>query len=562
VIASPAADRRSTPVASLVRGWFACIAVAVACIGGSANAQAVMGIGEQALGPPRGVVRVTIAPSFETFDERFLPDGETEPLGARLTMPALGASVFPAITGTSAAVRTLSGSPGFEGSLGVSRLRASTSVNTLRLGAELGLTHRISLMASVPLVRTRTELQLDVNGAAGTLGINPALLDPDLAVFNQGALDAQNAAWSALDALIATCTAPGATDGRCPDVQANLTTLQALSADAAAAAAASAALYSPDAPFAPVQGGSTDAAIAARLDALAAAFAAWPTLGLPLFPGAVFAPAEGPIGSQEAQAVLGDPAFGVGIDSLVARSRFGLGDIEVGMRLLLLDSPGRGRRLSPGGMHVRLAVTGGARLGTGEAPDPDQPFDPGTGDGQTDLIGAAHLDLLFGGRFWTTVSGRYVRQLEDRPTLRIAPPWLALAPLDSRGEVERDLGDYVELEVAPRIVLGRYLSIGARYAVRDKEADRHTLAADAVLPPGGLPFEAGVLDSATAYTAQELGLGFTYSTIAANARGLARLPIEVTYQHVESLSASDGYVPKRRRDEVRIRVYLSLFGGR
>ncbi|HSJ65812.1 MAG TPA: hypothetical protein VK922_18165 [Gemmatimonadaceae bacterium] len=562
MIETPAADRRSTPVASLVRGWFACIAAAVACIAVPLDAQAVMGIGEQVLGPPRGVVRVTIAPSFETFDERFLPDGETEPLGARLTTPALGASVFPAITGTSAAVRTLSGSPGFEGSLGISSLRASTSVNTLRLGAELGLTDRLSLMASVPLVRARTELQLDVNGAGGNLGINPALLDPDLAVFNQGALDAQNAAWSALDALIATCTAPGATDGRCPEVQANLTTLQALSADATAAAAASAALYSPDAPFAPVQGGSADAAIAARLDALAAAFAAWPTLGLPLFPGAVFAPAEGPIGSQEAPAVLGDPAFGIGIDSLVARSRFGVGDIEVGMRLLLLDSPGRERRLSPGGMHVRLAVTGGARLGTGEAPDADQPFDPGTGDGQTDLIGAAHLDLLFGGRFWTTISGRYVRQLEDRQTMRIAPPWLALAPLASRHEVERDLGDYIELEVAPRIVLGRYLSIGARYAMRDKEADRHTLATGAELPPEGLPFEAEVLDSATAYTVQELGVGFTYSTMAAKARGLARLPIEVTYQHVESLSASDGYVPKRRRDEVRIRVYLSVFGGR
>src|SRR5690606_4920899 len=124
-------------------------------------------------------------------------------------------------------------------------------------------------------------------------------------------------------------------------------------------------------------------------------------------------------------------------------------------------------RLTPRGMHLRLALVGGARLATGSPPDADRPFDPGTGDGQTDLIGAAHLDLVFGGRFWATVTGRYVQQMEDRLTMRVAPRTTVLAPLASRYEIDRDLGDVVELEVAPRLVLGRYVSIGARYAYRD-----------------------------------------------------------------------------------------------
>jgi hypothetical protein len=528
----------------------------------AAPAQAVQGIGEQALPAPRGVLRMTIAPSFESFDERFLPDGETEPLGARLTTAMFGESVLPTLSTTSAAVRSLSGVTAFDASLGASSLRASTSINTLRLGAELGLTHRIAIRASLPIVRTRTEVALSLNGAqGGNLGVNPALLDSDLAQFQESMLDAQAAAAAALNTLLAVCAVPGATDSRCPTVQANLPALQSLATEAAVAAAAGNDLYGESTPFVPIEASSVDAVIDARLAALSAAFASWPTLGLPTFPGAVFAGADVPVASDDAQQLLIDPRFGVGIDSLVSRTRYGIGDIEVGASVLLIDTPGRERRLSPSGLQMRLAVSGGARIGTGEAPDPDRPFDPGTGDGQHDLIGAGHLDLLFGGRLWTTVTGRYVRQLEDRLMMRVAPRTIALAPFDTRFEVERDLGDIVELEIAPRFVLGRYVSVGARWAYRDKKLDRHEYAASEIFLPDGPRYPASVLDSATAYTEQELGVGFTYSTIAASARGLARLPVEITYQHVESLSADGGFLPKRTRDEVRVRLYLRLFGG-
>ena len=535
--------------------------VAFALSGAPVSAQQVMGLGEQALGPSRGVLRVILAPSFETFDERFLPDGETEALGARLTTPAFGAGVMPVLGSVSDAATLLTGSA-FDASLGESRLRASTSINTFRIGAEFGITDRISLMASLPIVRTRTELLLAVNGAnGGNLGVNPALLDADIGQLHQAALDEQLAAATALDGLLTACAAPGATDPRCPTVQANQAELQALATEAAIAAEAAAALYGTGAAFAPLEASATDQAIAARLDALSAEFASWSALALPAFPGGVFFGAASPIGSNDIQDLLTDPALGIGIDSLVTRARYGLGDVEVGVRFLLIDTPGRANRLTPRGMHMRLALVGGARLATGSPPDADRPFDPGTGDGQTDLIGAAHLDLLFGGRFWATVTGRYVQQMEDRLTMRVAPRTTVLAPLASRYEIDRDLGDVVELEVAPRLVLGRYVSIGARYAYRDKAEDRHAYAPGAVFPDDGVVIGADVLDSATAYTEQELGVGFTFSTISANARGLARLPIEVTYQHVESLAAEGAYLPKRSREEIRVRLYLRLFGG-
>lgn len=520
-----------------------------------------MGMGEQALGPARGVFRVTLAPSFETFDERFLPDGEREAIGARLTTDALGALYFPSLGPTEAAVRDLVPGGIFDASLGSSRVLASTSINTFKVGVEFGLTHRLSLMASVPIVRTRSEVQLEVHGASGgTLGINPALLDPELALLNQAALNEQELAVSSLEDLITHCTSVGATDSRCPTVQANLGSLQALATDASGAALASAELFGPGAPFAPIESSAAEIAISARLAAVQAEFASWTSLGLPVFPGAVFPGASTPVGSRDAQLVLTDPVFGIGIDSLVTRSKYGMGDVEVGARLLLIDTPGRERRLSPG-VGLRIALVAGVRLGTGEPPDMNQPFDPGTGDGQHDLMGGAHIDLLLGNRFWTTVTGRYVQQLKDELPMRVWPRTSPLAPLSSLADVERDLGDVIEFEVTPRFVLGRYISIGARYAYRDKQEDSHEYALDVGVIPHAVSQTASVLDTGTAYTEQELGVGFTFSTVSAAARGLSRLPLDISYQHVETLSAEGGYLPKRSRDEIRLRLYLRLFGG-
>jgi hypothetical protein len=405
-------------------------------------------------------------------------------------------------------------------------------------------------------------VQLEVHGATGgTVGVNPALLDSELALLNQAALNEQQLAVSTLEDLITHCTSVGASDSRCPTVQANLGSLQSLATDASAAALASAELFGPDAPFAPIASSATGQAISARLDAVAAGFASWPSLGLPMFPGAVFPGASVPIGSRDAQLVLTDPAFGIGIDSLVTRTKFGLGDVEVGLRLLLIDTPGRERRLSPGGVGLRMALVAGARIGTGDPPDVNQPFDPGTGDGQHDLMGGANIDLILGNRFWTTFTGRYVQQLKDELPMRVWPRTAALAPLSSLADVERDLGDVIEVEVAPRFVLGRYVSVGARYAYRDKQEDSHEYASAVELRPDAVFESASVLDTGTSYTEQELGVGFTFSTVSAAARGLSRLPMDISYQHVESLSAEGGYLPKRSRDEIRFRLYLRLFGG-
>ncbi|MDB4900295.1 MAG: hypothetical protein JWN53_2103, partial [Gemmatimonadetes bacterium] len=63
----------------------------------------------------------------------------------------------------------------------------------------------------------------------------------------------------------------------------------------------------------------------------------------------------------------------------------------------------------------------------------------------------------------------------------------------------------------------------------------------------------------TARTSHQLGLGLRYSTVEANARGLAPYPIEVSFTHLETVRGDPG-VPKSSRDQVQMRLFFRLLG--
>ena len=57
-------------------------------------------------------------------------------------------------------------------------------------------------------------------------------------------------------------------------------------------------------------------------------------------------------------------------------------------------------------------------------------------------------------------------------------------------------------------------------------------------------------------TAQQIGFGFTYSTIVGPDRGPGRLPFEASFSHLETFSATGGPIAKTTRDQVELKVYL------
>lgn len=251
-------------------------------------------------------------------------------------------------------------------------------------------------------------------------------------------------------------------------------------------------------------------------------------------------------------------------DSLRMVGQSAVGDVESWVKLVWLGHQDERDRTQPKGVHVRSAITGLVRLGTGSPPHASRQLAIGTGDGQTDVEAASQWDFIFGRRFWMSLVGRYVHQLPTTRIARVAPrddPFATAELVNTRIEP----GDYYELEATPRLALGQHFLVGARYTHRH-DAETNFTAAD----QGGVPSGAGspsILDVAASSSAT-YGFGVVYSSVASYFAGRTSIPIEVTFQYSRTDRWADGVPPsvlaepKRSTYSVGVRYYARLWGKR
>src|SRR6266513_194778 len=133
--------------------------------------------------PGRGMLRVTFDPRIVGWDAQFV-NGARLPLGLPLTGDTVGAAAIPVVARLEQDVRVASGVPGFIANLGRSLLNVRQERRTTPITAELGLSDRLSVSLSVPLVRVATRARLQISGTGANLGLNPLLQG----VANSGAL--------------------------------------------------------------------------------------------------------------------------------------------------------------------------------------------------------------------------------------------------------------------------------------------------------------------------------------------------------------------------------------
>ncbi|MDQ3808661.1 MAG: hypothetical protein M3336_00050, partial [Chloroflexota bacterium] len=525
-------------------------------------AQAVLGPGDDALVLPRGVLRVRVLTSWTRFDERYglnTPNrkaGSIEPLGVDFSRDTLGVQQFEVLVPLRDGLRSLSGLANSEVSLGHSVLGLAASVTTIPFVADVGVTSRLAVGLLVPVVRTRMEAVFSMNpqGREGNLGINPAFDDPTGA--NSELVRQFRAAAAALTDRRAFCQANPGEPG-CAELNANGAAADTLIAQASAFADGLAEIYSDmGSVFVPVTNTELDVAIKSRIAVFGTGFSSF---GVPTtFVGLVGAP--NPLTSADAQRVLTEPAFGIAAAPLETISRIGVGDIEIAGKLQWLNSLPRDQRFTASGFNVRSAVTALVRLGTGRPDSPDNFIDLGTGDGQTDVELRSQSDLVFGRRTWMTVVGRYAWQLRDHEVRRITAPDQPLAAAYRRQRVERDLGDYFELDVLPRFVLNDYVAVGGEYLYRHKSQDSYSGTFNVTNTLGEpITLDASILNAETRQREQRVGGGIAFSTVAAHRRGRASLPLEITYQYVRSVTGSGGRTPKVSQHIIQLRAYLPLF---
>jgi len=543
------------------------------------HAQAVLGPQDDALVLPRGVLRLRVLNQWINFNQRYgqntpgRVDGALEPLGIDFNLDTVGIREFPNLGPLQTGLRSLTGMPDFTLSLGRTVVNSNVTVTVTPIVLEAGITKRFSVGLLVPYVRTRNDIYFNVNPLSreGNTGFNPLLTNDQAARSkNQLLIDQFAAAAGALNATLAFCLA-NPTAGTCPALNANRANALSLIANANAFAGGILQLYgganSNGSPFIPIAG--TDAAMA--IDARTTAFRLlYNSFGVTSIATTTTGPAQSPnrLTLPDAQRVLVDPLFGVNASPLQTIEHSHVGDIDLGGKVSLWDTFERtGKsRMEPSGLNYRLAAGAVYRFGTGKTDAANDFTDIGTGNGQNDIEFRGFADVLIGRHFWTSFIARYNFQLADETEMRISDvPERRLTAEWRQHTVHRNLGDISEIEINPRWVLNDYFSTTAHYLFRMKRVDEYTgtfTIPGSVTGYGEVKLDASTLNQQTFLKEHRLGGGVAFSTIGAFERGKAKLPMEITFFHFQTTRGYGGNVPKLFSDQVQVRIYARLFGGK
>ncbi len=489
---------------------------------------------------PKGKFRFDLWGEFRDSDQRFF-QGEKQDLAQDFTTSALGSGTMPFLRDAEARMAGL-GVGGFQFNLGATRASSLVNLGTIGLGLAVGITDRLTLFGTVPIVRVRVQPEVRFDSTGANAGFNPA--DP---VF--GTAPGQSAATQFFAGFDATL------DSLAQRIGAGFYDASGQRALAEATLASGTALRDG------LRGLLSDPATASRLLPLAGSGAAATltgpittfqatvtgALGLPDFSGAPLFPTA-PLSSDEFANLITNGAGPIAspfFEDVPTSTK--IGDVELGLTYVLAErTPG-----TRGGMALRATGIGLVRLPTGTVASPDVLFGIGSGDRQLDtevtLVGDAVAS------WWgIRVSGTYNRQFASTVIRRIARPSEAFASAASTATVRHDPGDVVSFRASPFLRLAPSLALHAGLQYWNRGDDTFTLGAGqdpALFPdPALLGQDSGA--SATSFLG---GLSFAHSGIGR--RGDTSLPMDASLEFEGILSSSGGRVRDDRILRTRIRLY-------
>ena len=126
-------------------------------------------------------------------------------------------------------------------------------------------------------------------------------------------------------------------------------------------------------------------------------------------------------------------------------------------------------------------------------------------------------------------------------------------------ELNRDLGDYLELEVAPRFTPTEAFSFSGNFRVRNKSADHYIFSGSAPSEGGGVAqADLALLEGVSAQRETRIGLAMTYSTLRGYAMRRAAWPIDVSLVHTQTIGGKG--VSKAFATGLAVRWYHQFSG--
>ncbi|MEP6590139.1 MAG: hypothetical protein ABJC19_03055 [Gemmatimonadota bacterium] len=493
---------------------------------------------------PRGTMRIEFGGSFHPTTTVWR-DGAKQDLGEVLTLPALTASSTPLLADLEARLGQLLGRPATATRLGGLTTTAELQRGVGTIGLALGITRRITIFGTVPIVSVRSQHAIGYNPDGSTVGANPA--DPTL---GSAAGRVQTAAFfDSFDAALATLAQRYTRGDYTSDptkqalAQQTLTnapllrnSLYALLSDSATASA-----------VLPTGSSADGSALLGQIGAVRNTLTN--DLGISSFTGAPALPTV-PLDSAGFTALLSSPT-GFDLAAPEDRPLVGIGDIEGGVTAELLQ------RGHPGeASWLGLWVQGLGRFRTGQLPRANYLFDQGTGDRQLDAEVAAIVELGRH-RLGLRAEGRYTMQLASDRFARVAPRDQLLVPTTRRAAVHSNPGDILQVTAQPFFRLAPRLAFTGLVSYWRRGADVSSyVAGQTAVGPSGVNAE--VLDPGSAADALLVGVGFSYSHDGVHRDGIRRMPVEAGFSIERTVRSGRGLVPASLTSRLVFRVYKAL----
>jgi hypothetical protein len=498
---------------------------------------------------PPGQLQIGFLPSFAHYDMAYDSSGTIEPLGRYFSPDSASTQLFPTLTPAEAAVRDITGDNTYRMSMGKVSLPLDADVRRFPFDFSLGLTRRLTLRVSMPLVKTRVQGVLHVDSTGANVGWNLAAAaanNPQAAVQMQTLLTQLESAIASLQSQIAAGGYGCPSSAQCADLTALALRAQRLLDDLSALAGpAGGTLPLPfAAPLASSPAGKAiQQQLAAVADSLALAGAGTVDSVFPLPTTA--------LDSAGIETIVTASEFGYGYPlALATASRiYRLGDMEATLRIGLLQ-----------GEHLRTILTAGVRLPTGtRAQSLYHAFTLGTGDRQLDVSGG--LEFAWDpGRVGLSGSAIYTHQFSGQDSMRWAPATQPIAEAAFAYPTTFTLGDVFQAAVYPSLTLSPGIRVYGSAYYYHKGLDSYALAAGASAAPGS-PTPAQMA-SGSGGQALMLGGGIAYRAVTArhDSTTAPSLPVEAGLSYQTTFSGSDGLVPKSTMLSLYLRFYARLWG--
>lgn len=517
----------------------------------------------------RGSIEIGLKGDWLSAYQRYTTSGSNRlGLGQRFSLDTLGSSALPILTPVEDKLRSLTGNTDFRVTLGASQVRLNQSVTRVPFDLRVGVSKRVTVGVTVPLVQTLSEVAFTTPTDAGgaNLAFNPAISDDakfnsDTAFINQMRRAAQ--------AVISYCNAAGTGTAICNSASTLGTEADAFALDLQD-------IYATGL-FIPIAGSAGQLAIDNRSAQYVAglnAFAGVAGSGVTAISAPSVSGAPVALGTQQLQFLLESPILALRADSLHSISRWNLGDIELNARVLLFSNENIGASISSPmpPQPVRTTISAGVmlRLPTGHIPSADNYIDLPSGTKALGVGGRLYTDVAVGKRMRTSLVARYDVNFASNIETRVGDSTTSAYLQGFRKmEVERKLGNLFEFEMTPRFVFNNYVSLALNYSFHSKSQDSYSGAAvtvDAGDSTGGVAvlIDPSRLGQETGYTDHRLGGGISFTNRTAIHRGSdsprIRIPFEVSYFRTQSVSGAGSTLARTTQNWMGIRLFFDLFG--